>query len=106
MHIDHVRVAFTEHPGVMCENYSRNQVNEVVTAQGNHQSDLANACDQRETRKPIPADGAELKEVDDAAAHMTREKEVVSLAIGHCDRVKTWELPKIAFRILEIEELL
>jgi hypothetical protein len=37
---------------------------------------------------------------------MTREKEVVCLAIWDTDREEAWELPQITFRVSEIEKLL
>lgn len=37
---------------------------------------------------------------------MAREEEIVSLAVGYCDWIEAGELPEIAVRVLEIEQLL
>lgn len=37
---------------------------------------------------------------------MAREEEIVSLAVGYRDWIEAGELPEIAVRVLEIEQLL
>lgn len=77
-----------------------------MPAQTNHQSSLADAGQHRKLGESLPAVCLELQEVDDAAAHMAGEEEVISLAIGDCHRIEAWELPQIAFRVSEVEKLL
>lgn len=93
LHVHKVRVALRHHPNVVREDHTRDQVYEIVATQTNHQSGLADAGQQRKLGKTLPAIRFELQEVDHAATDMTREEEVICLAIRYCDRVEAWELP-------------
>ena len=47
----------------------------------------------------MPLEGSELAVVDHAATNVPREEEVIGLAIGHRNGIKTWKVPKITIRI-------
>jgi hypothetical protein len=77
-----------------------------VSTQTHHQSCLKGASRDREPCKALPSGRAEFKEIDYAAAHMPREEEVVSFAVGDGQGVEAGELPQIALRVLKVEQLL
>lgn len=53
--VDKIRVAFSEHPGIVCEDHPWNQIDEVVASKWNHEEDLHDASYEGEAGQLGPA---------------------------------------------------
>jgi hypothetical protein len=90
----------------VCEDNASHKVNEVVTAEGDHQAGLHSTSYDTEKGHFSPADGGKFAEVYHAATNVTREEEVIGLSIRNCYRVKPREVPKVSIRIPDRENAL
>lgn len=80
-HVQHIGVPLSQNPEVMSKDYAREQVNDVVSSQENHECKLTDQAEHAEAGHPFPTIPREFTEVDHAASNVTRKKEIICFPI-------------------------
>jgi hypothetical protein len=79
--VNYVRISLRKQPEVVSKHNARDQVYDVMTPQADHESELEDHGYNAEEGKLVPLMGLEFTETDHATTNVTREKEIISLAI-------------------------
>jgi hypothetical protein len=97
--IDQVTISLSCQPEVVCENNTCDEVNEIMSSEGNHQSEIEHHCNKAKDCEFFPSMSLVFTEANYTTPDMPRKEEVICSSIRHRNRINTGEVPKVALGV-------